>query len=231
MEKFAHFLKKKGKKDRVVDGLVHRVERFGIFLEGRAKSLETAEPKDLDAWVDGPDGNSGSFKNDLRAVALYYAFTGNKALSRKAGGMRRERIDRAKEPFKMKGLAGIPVSHLKKLEGQGIRTIEQMMMKGRTPVERLALSESAGIPEDKILEYVKMADLSRIAGVKGIRARLYHDAGFDTLDKIAESDPAEMREFLLEWVRKTKFRGIAPLPKELESTVEEAKNIERIVEY
>jgi len=63
------------------------------------------------------------------------------------------------------------------------------------------------------VEIVKLSDLARIPGVKGVRARLYHDAGLDTVEKIAETPPEKILEITQEFVKETEFDGIAPLPK------------------
>jgi predicted flap endonuclease-1-like 5' DNA nuclease len=228
---FRRFLRGKGKKDKVVDGLVSRVMRFGEYLDAAGKSPDEANACDISNWAAGQDGKLGSFKNGLRAVALYYSYTENDELARKASEMRRGMIDSDGKKFKLKNLLGIAETHLEKLEAEGITTTEQMILRGRTPADRRMLSRLTGIPGDEILECVKMADLTRIAGIKGVRARLYHDAGLDTLDKLAESDHSELREFLVRWVEETGFDGIAPLPKELVNTIKEAGKLERLIEY
>jgi hypothetical protein len=106
-----------------------------------------------------------------------------------------------------------------------------MLTAGKTPKKRQELSTRTGMPPEAILELVKLSDLTRIFGVKSIRARLYYDAGVDTLDKMAKWDPDILRAKLIEFVQKTGFNGIAPLPKEAEFTVKEAKKLPRIIEY
>jgi len=83
----------------------------------------------------------------------------------------------------------------------------------------------------KILEYLKLSDLSRLGGMEGVRARLYYDAGVDTLDKLSNWNPEELRTMLVDFVRKTGFKGIPPLPKEVSSTIESAKKLERLVGF
>jgi hypothetical protein len=61
--------------------------------------------------------------------------------------------------------------------------------------------------------------------VKSIRARLYYDAGVDTLDKMAKWNPDKLRTMLIDFVQRTGFDGIAPLPKEAEFTVNEARKL------
>jgi hypothetical protein len=106
-----------------------------------------------------------------------------------------------------------------------------MLELGKNRVSRQKLVDKTGIPAEAILEFVKLADLSRIPGVKNIRARLYYDAGIDTVEKIAKWNPKELRTRLMEFVEKTGFKGIAPLPREAEHTVETAKKLPKIVEY
>ena len=106
-----------------------------------------------------------------------------------------------------------------------------MLKVGRTKSGRKELSEKTGIPLDAILEFVKLSDLARVPGIKSIRARLYYDAGIDSVEKMASWDPKELREMLIEFVERTQFDGIAPLPKEAEFSVKKAKELPKIVEY
>jgi predicted flap endonuclease-1-like 5' DNA nuclease len=118
-----------------------------------------------------------------------------------------------------------------KLEAIGIRTTSQMLVAGKTPSERKQLAQAAGIPDNAVEELVKLSDLARIPGVKGVRARLYYESGVDTLDKLAAWEPMALREMLVDYVKRTGFEGIATLPKEAEYTVAQAKTLPRIVEY
>ena len=61
----------------------------------------------------------------------------------------------------------------------------KLMEKCRSKGDRAELAKSVGVPEDQILEPIKLSDLTRIPGIKKIRSRLYYEGGLDTLDKIA----------------------------------------------
>jgi len=87
------------------------------------------------------------------------------------------------------------------------------------------------VPLSAVLELVKLADLSRIVGLKSKRARLYYDAGLDTLDKIAKWDPEEMQQMFAEFVERTGFDGAPPPSSEAAFSVKLAKYLPRIVEY
>ncbi len=58
-----------------------------------------------------------------------------------------------------------------------------------------------------------------------------YDSGVDTIEKLAKWDAEELRAMLTTFVGKTKFNGIAPLPKEVKSAIETARTLPRIVEY
>jgi len=93
------------------------------------------------------------------------------------------------------------------------------------------MAERTGVPLDYILELVKLANLSRIPGLKKKRARLYFDAGLDTMEKIAESNPEEIRQRLAEFIERTGFDGSAPPIFEAAFSIKLARYLPRIVEY
>jgi hypothetical protein len=111
-----------------------------------------------------------------------------------------------------------------------IENIDQVLDEARTPKLRQELSKKAGIPLDAVLEFVKLSDLARLRAVRSVRARLYHDAGL-TPEIIAAWEPDELRSMLVDWVEKNGFDGIAPLPKEVQNLVKQARQLPKIVIY
>jgi predicted flap endonuclease-1-like 5' DNA nuclease len=189
-------------------------------------------PADLDVYAAAGEarqpGSSGKF---VRGLALYYHFAGNTEMVAHATQIREEKTAKQRRVFPLKEFRGVDPAHIEKLAAAGVINVEQMLAAGATPVARQQLAGTTGIPEDTILELVKLSDLSRLAGLKGIRARLYHDAGMDTVEKIAAWEPEELRATLAEFVVRTGFEGIAPLPKEVQNVVATARSLPRIVEY
>ena len=106
-----------------------------------------------------------------------------------------------------------------------------MLKVGRTGEGRRKLAEQTGVPLGAVLELVKLADMSRIVGLKSKRARLYYDAGLDTLDKIAKQDPEKMQQMFAEFVERTEFDGSPPPVSETAFAVKLAKYLPRIVQY
>ncbi len=233
-EAFRKFLRKEGKSQRVTDLTITHLEEFERYLKEQrgGVTLERASPVDLDAfilWVEKDEDLAA--KKYMLGIRYFYEFCLNEELAILASLRWNERVTSSEAPLKLKEFQGINIADLIKLENAGIRNARDMLKAGQTPVERKELSAKTGVPAAVILELVKLSDLARIQGVKGIRARLYYDAGIDTMEKMAKWDPAELREMLKTFVEKTGFRGIAPLPKEAKFTVEIAKRMPRIAEY
>lgn len=134
-------------------------------------------------------------------------------------------------PFKLRDFIGVNPDQIAKLESLGIKTTKQMLIAGQTPQVRTDLARQANLPQEVVLELVKLSDLSRLPGVKGIRARLYVDAGVDTVEILAAYEPKALLALTTEFVQKTKFEGIAPLPKEVSSTIMNARKLPKLVEW
>ena len=231
-EAFQKFLKRGGRSPRMANRVITIVRKYEQYLreERHLKGLDEAKPEDLEDFVSHIEGKKkDAAKKYLHGIHYYYECTGNKKMRELASHLRQQRIKQA--PFPLKDFLKIKPAYVEKLEALDIRNANQMLTAGKTPEKRQELSTKTGIPVEDILELVKLSDLTRIFGVKSIRARLYYDAGVDTLDKMAKWDPDKLRTMLIGYVQKTGFNGIAPLPKEAEFTVKEAKKLSRIIEY
>jgi hypothetical protein len=136
-----------------------------------------------------------------------------------------------RNPFRLREFRGVRPDHVERLAAAGIKTAEQMLTAGQTAEKRAALAQDTGIPEEAILELVKLSDLARLPGIKGIRARLYYDAGVDCVERMVSCEPEALLALTAEFVERTAFDGIAPLPKEVSSTIANAKRLPRVVEY
>ena len=101
-----------------------------------------------------------------------------------------------------------------------------------TPTEFDILAALLNRPDGaSIEELVRLSDLARIPGIKGIRARLYLEAGIGSIEDLAQRDPDELLETTSKFVEETGFEGIPPLPKEVKSGIAKAKRLPLVVEY
>ncbi len=208
------------------------VEDFEFFLRDYrdGKILEQTTNQDIKTYVDSFERKSKSSVNThLWALRYYFRYTLKIEQEYLALKLRQERIRRKR--FLLKDFVEVDLELIEQLSSIGIRTTDDLIEIGRTSNMRKKLSEELDTPLKSILELVKLSDLARIKGIKGIRARLYHNAGIDTIEKMASWDPIDMRNYLVQWVEHNGFQGIAPLLKEIQFSVESARNLPKIVEY
>lgn len=138
--------------------------------------------------------------------------------------------EKKRNPFKLRDFRGVDPEYIAKLEARGIKKAEQLLAVASTKKQRSTLAREAYIPEPILLELVKLSDLARLPGVKGIRARLYYDAGVDSVAKMATWEPEALRRMVTRFAEQTGFDGIPPLPKEVSSTVANAQKLPKIME-
>jgi hypothetical protein len=228
---FIAFLKKGGRSERAIRRCVAHVRDFEQYLlEHKAgQFLDEADADDLLDYVQSVENGCQSAKTHLWAIRYYYEFVADEAMVNLARDLRAQRIERA--PLQLKDFMGVSSEHINRLASKGITDTGQMLLAGCTVSDQEELATKTGVPLNSILELVKLSDLARIPGMKGVRARLYYDAGVDTPEELAEWDPESIREILVEFVEQTGFEGLPPWPKEVAFSVRVARELPRVVEY
>ncbi len=227
---FRIFLKRGGRSARAADRVIKFVTEYAEYLLGIDRDLDRAAPEDLEsyvAWIDNDTKKSA--KKNLWAIRYYYQYTCAEQMEKRACELRQVRIKR--KPFKLREFRGVNQASVKKLEAAGIKDVEQMLAAGKTPQSRQALAEKTAVPSEDILVLVKLSDLARIPGLKSIRARLYYESGIDTVEKLAAWNHDELHAMLGEYVDKSGFDRLAPLPKEVKHAVGASRKLPQIVEY
>jgi hypothetical protein len=228
---FRNYLKQKKKPDATINSYINRVKTFENYLSTKnpPKELDKITREDIEdfAFVWGKEKELNVYQY-LWGVQYYYLYKGDLNLHRTSDEIK-ERVQLGN--YKLGDFQDINRGYLKMLRSIGIRTAKEMLEKGRTPTERAELANKSGVPPDYILELVKLSNLARIGGLKKKRARLFYDAGLDTLDKIANWNAKDLTEKLSEFVKKTGFKGRASSLSEAEYTISMAKFLQRIVEY
>ena len=134
--------------------------------------------------------------------------------------------------FKLNKFKGINKGYVSILKKRGIANIEDMQKAGRNSESRAKLAEKTGIPEEYILELTMLSDIARVGGLKGTRARLYYDAGVNTLEKLAQLNPKKLRLYLIEFCAKVNYQiSKPPTEKECINHVKIAKQLPKIIEF
>jgi hypothetical protein len=231
-EGFERYLRRGGPSPSATQRATALTEEFEAFLAARSpsKALADAGVQDLDdfvAWVEETPKRSA--KSHLWALVYYFDFCSADLLRERARELRSDRIKR--KPLRLSAFRGVDKCHAARLASVGIMDVAKMRDRGATPAERLALSLESGVPLKSVEEFVRLSDLARIPGLKSIRARLYYDAGIDSVGALAKWEPDDLRQMLIDFVAQTGFDGIPPLPKEVRSAVSRARELPKIIEY
>jgi len=135
------------------------------------------------------------------------------------------------KPFPIKKIENIDSKHLEILISNDINNTGVLLLAGKIKKDRLKFSETTKIPLDSFERIIKIADLMRLPGVKNTRAILYLESGLDCVQKFALLDPLEARNYLIDFVEKTKIAKIAPQQKELKTQIAWAKLYPIIVQF
>ena len=229
---FRQYLRRGGRSPSAVERCVRYTASFQHFLDeqGPGMDLDEAGGEELEAFVAWLEsGVEASAKTHLWALRYYYDFAGKGAMSRLAASLRRQRIQR--RPFGLESFRGVDPGHIARLRREGIRNVDQMLEAGRKQSQREGLASRTGIPASSILELVKLSDLARIPGIKGARARLYYDAGVDTIAKLAGWEAGQLEAMLSDYVESSNFDGVAPLPKEVAFSITTARSLNIALEF
>jgi hypothetical protein len=229
---FHKWLRKQGRTEEVSERVIRLMAVYTKFLTSQAKKTpDTAEPGNLEAFIEHVEQSDHlpSAKSCLWAIRYYYQYTGQQHMAGYAARMREARIKR--KPFRLRDFRDVDLEQVAVLETVRIKHTTHILKAGKTPPLRQALAENTGIPLEAITELVKLSDLARIPGMKGIRARLYYNAGVDTLEKLANWEPGALQVMLADFVERTNFDGIAPQPTEVLYSIATAQKLPRLVEY
>ena len=140
--------------------------------------------------------------------------------------LRREVNSYISRPFKLEKIPGINPDYVEKLAAAGIKHTKHLFKRGMTPADRAALTAETGIPDDALLELVKLSDLARIVGVGPVSVRLLYDVGIQTPAAFLTHSVAE----LLEKVHSVE-EGATLTPKDIEYCLETVRHLPQAIEY
>lgn len=229
-EEFISYMKKERKTERTISTCVQNVKEFEGFLKQHGTSLGNASKQDLESYI-ADHLEKKRVSKVMWGLSHYFRYIGADHLLSTAGRTREKRVKASRTPFKLQAFRGVDSRHATRLVELGVDDTKKMLEAGRTPSMRCELSEKSVLGISVIEEFVKLSELARIQGVKGIRARLYYDAGFDLLEKLRNVSLETLLAVTREFVERTGFEGIPPLPMEAQSTIDTAKKLPDIVEW
>lgn len=132
---------------------------------------------------------------------------------------------------KLSEIEGIGAVYAEKLEAAGVSTTEELLKVGSTPKGRKSLTDETGISSKLILKWVNRADLFRINGIGEEYADLLEVAGVDTIPELAQRNPANLYQTLVEVNEEKELVRRVPGENQVKEWVEQAKELPRVITY
>lgn len=132
---------------------------------------------------------------------------------------------------KLEDIEGIGKSFAQKLKAAGVSSVENLLKTGASPTGRKGLEEKTGIRHDLILEWVNHADLFRIRGVGEEYSDLLEAAGVDTVVELSKRNAENLFAALTKVNGEKKLVRQLPSKKQVESWIDHAKSLPRVITY
>ena len=133
--------------------------------------------------------------------------------------------------YKIIDIEGIGPDYAEKLTAAGIKNSDDMLEKCAKPAGRKALAEATGISGKLILTWTNHCDLMRINGVGPQFSELLEAAGVDTVKAFRHRKAENLQPKLEEINAEKNLTNRVPSVKEVEKMIEQAKELEPMVEY
>jgi hypothetical protein len=227
-DELSTYLKSSKYSTSAIERTLWALDVFETWLKEKLGSSIDADisPEDLEAFIHSVQKKQTSL---LLGLANVFEFQGKETLKTNALKIRSSLLKKRRKPMKLRDFIGVDPGLIDALKKIGVEDARELLKKCKTPEARHKLADELELLYQDLLDLVKMADLSRMLGVKAVRTRLYLESGFDTLDKLAAQDPMELHLSLVKFVEESGFNGIATLPKEAIANVKSAQKIDRWV--
>ena len=235
-EGFRSFMKKQRRSVGTIQTCIDFTLIFEQYLKKhrKEKTVETAKIVDLEAFIDWGKKEIGSMNSYLWALGRYFEYSEQESIRKRANQMRQLEIAKKRgkgTKLLLRKINGVQEEDVKKLESEGVPDTKTMLASGCTHKLRVELSKRIGVPLKRIVELVKIADLTRIVDIKGVRVRLLYSTGVNTIEKIATQDPQNLRELITKVNEREKLMKRHPTLVETTYWISQAKELESIIDW
>ncbi len=200
---FREYLLKKRRSSSAVEQCVRFSLAFEEYLNQQQprRTLDDADLQNLQEFLKSDNWRGASINSVLWGVGRYYEFTGNQQMRRAITSLRAERIRQkrsSQKSLRLNAIQGVNPGWLECLSAEGIRDVSALLSRCREPGSLAELAARTGIPPDDLHRLAGLASLTQIVDIKGVRVILLYESGYDSLEKIARADPADMQRKLAE---------------------------------
>ena len=132
---------------------------------------------------------------------------------------------------KIQQVEGIGPKYAEILSTDGVTTTDELLEAGATRAGRQQIASSVGLNEKLILRWVSMCDLFRIGGIAGQYAELLRTAGVDTVNELANRNPENLKEKLVQLNAEKRLVRQTPSLRLVTGWVEQAKNLRPVITH
>ena len=141
----------------------------------------------------------------------------------------RELVNKYKDALEY--VEGIGPVYGEKLKSIGILTPLDLLNKGRFRKGREELAEQSGISHKLILDWVNHIDMYRLNGVDANFAELLVKAGVDSVLELAQRNPSNLYDKMVLVNQEKNLARTTPTLEQVQSWVERAKTLPRVIQY
>lgn len=146
--------------------------------------------------------------------------------------LRRRAGSYAPRPIPLKKLIGIDPEIIERLATVGIKDTLQLFERAKSTRDRDELAAIARVPNEVMLELVKLADLARPPYVGPAFARLLYESGIDTIARLAIQKPEPLHALLVATKGETgTYRAGIPGVEDMAFWLAAVRRLPRVVEY
>jgi predicted flap endonuclease-1-like 5' DNA nuclease len=117
------------------------------------------------------------------------------------------------------------------LKSAGIKTTQRLLEAAATPTGRKKLAAKSKLEPQKLLRWANMADKLRIKGMGNNYAALLREAGVDTVKELGYRNPRRLAQSMREVNKKRKLVRFLPPEQLVTRWVEQARKLQRKIEY
>jgi predicted flap endonuclease-1-like 5' DNA nuclease len=132
---------------------------------------------------------------------------------------------------KLEKVEGIEDKYAGALRKAGVRSTDDLLKKGSTYMGRKKLAQAAGVSDKLILVWINHVDLFRIKGVGEEYADLLEEAGVDTVVELAQRNPENLYQKILEVNLSKKLVRQLPTSAQVADWIVQAKKLPRVINY
>jgi predicted flap endonuclease-1-like 5' DNA nuclease len=133
--------------------------------------------------------------------------------------------------YKIIDVQGIGDVYAAKLAEVGINTVEELLEVAKKPAGRAELAEKTGISPKLVLTWANHADLMRINGVGPQFSELLEAAGVDTVKEFRHRVADNLAAKMVEINEEKHLVGRVPTAAEIQKMIDQAKEMEPMMEY